>query len=67
MKNEIEDLEGPQGDETSRRKEPANPEESAGAVERQSSVLATDPAQPQRNQRPEAGVPARKRRKRFVL
>jgi len=67
MKNEIDDLEEPPGDETSRRKSPANPKESAGAVERQSSVTATDLAQPQRNQKPEAGGSTRKCRKRFVL
>ena len=67
MSNEIQDLEGPPGDEALRRDRPKNPEDPTSAVEskRPTSVSDSAPAQPKR--KTQAGASARKRRKRFVL
>jgi hypothetical protein len=67
MNNEIEDLEGSPGDETSRRLGPAHPEVPASAVEPKRPVSGCDPAPTQAKRKTKAGASTRKRRKRFVL
>jgi hypothetical protein len=67
MRNEIDDLEGPPGDQTSRRNGPANPEVPASGVEPKHPVSESDAAPAQAMRKAQAGASPRKRRKRFVL
>ena len=67
MNGEIEDLEGPPGDEASSRNSPADPEDLAPAVERKQSASGHIPAPTQRKRKTKAGASAPKRKKRFVL
>jgi len=66
MRNEIQDVQGPPGDEAIRRERPANPDDPTSAVESKRPAVS-DPAWAQPERKTQAGASSRKRRKRFVL
>jgi hypothetical protein len=67
MSNEIQDVEGPPGDERLRRDRPANPGDPTSAVEPKCPSSISDPALAQAKRQTNIGALPRKRKKRFVL
>jgi hypothetical protein len=67
MSNEIQDVEGPPGDDAIRRNRPANPDDPTFAVEPKHPTSIGNPVPAQAERTTQAGASSRKRRKRFVL